>query len=71
MNEDINKVLDSAKEADYTGVIVLGLKEDSGVNINTSFNNLAVMHWVLNRSIFDLNVFEKEPKQVDQETKEE
>ena len=71
MNEDITKVLDSAKEADYTGVIVLGLNEDGVVNINTSFNNLAVMHWILNRSIFDLIVFEKEPKQVDQESKEE
>lgn len=71
MNENNNKVLDNAKESDYTGVIVLGLNEDGVVNINTSFNNLAVMHWILNKSIFDLNVFEKEPKQVDQESKEE
>jgi hypothetical protein len=51
--------------------MVLGLTENGSMSINSSLNNLAVMHWMLNKSIFDINVFEREPKEVDQESKEE
>ncbi len=71
MTKTISDILDEAKGADYTGIMVLGLTENGGMSINSSLNNLAVMHWMLNKSIFDINVFEREPKQVDQESKEE
>ena len=51
--------------------MVLGLNDKGGMTINSSMNNIALMHWMLNKSIFDINVFEREPKQVDQESKEE
>jgi hypothetical protein len=71
MTKTISDILDEAKSADYTGVMVLGLGENGSMSINTSMNNIALMHWMLNKSIFDINVFEREPKKVDQDSKEE
>ncbi|MFZ9078527.1 MAG: hypothetical protein ACO23H_08335 [Alphaproteobacteria bacterium] len=71
MTKTISDILDEAKSADYTGIMVLGLNDKGGMTINSSMNNIALMHWMLNKSIFDINVFEREPKQVDQESKEE
>jgi hypothetical protein len=71
MTKNISDILDEAKGADYTGIMVLGLTENGGMTINSSMNNIALMHWMLNKSIFDINVYERQPKEVDQESKEE
>lgn len=62
MNEAVEKAFKDAKNADLTAVMIIGMT-DSGININSSVNNTAVMHWMLNKSIFDINVFERQPKE--------
>ena len=62
MNEAVEKAFEDAKNADLTAVMIIGMTE-SGININSSVNNTAVMHWMLNKSIFDINVFERQPKE--------
>ena len=62
MNEAVEKAFEDAKNADLTAVMIIGMT-DSGININSSVNNTAVMHWMLNKSIFDINVFERQPKE--------
>lgn len=62
MNEAVEKAFEDAKNSDLTAVMIIGMT-DSGININSSVNNTAVMHWMLNKSIFDINVFERQPKE--------
>lgn len=63
MTEAVEKALEDAKNADLSAVMIIGLTEGGGININSSVNNTAVMHWMLNKSIFDINVFERQPKE--------
>lgn len=61
MSEAIDKILDEAKEAELEHVMLIGLTKNGGLNIQSSLNNVALMHWMLNKSIFDINVFERQP----------
>lgn len=61
MSEAIDKILDEAKEAELEHVMLIGLGKDSSLTIQSSLNNVALMHWMLNKSIFDINVFERQP----------
>jgi hypothetical protein len=61
MSEQIEKILDNVKAADLEAVMVIGLTKTGGLNIQSSLNNVALMHWMLNKSIFDINVYERQP----------
>lgn len=61
MSEQIEKILDDSKAADLEAVMVIGLTKTGGLNIQSSLNNVALMHWMLNKSIFDINVYERQP----------
>lgn len=61
MSEAIEKVFKDAQEADLEAVMIIGLTKNGGLNIQSSLNNVALMHWMLNKSIFDINVFERQP----------
>jgi hypothetical protein len=61
MTEAVEKTLADAKESDLESVMVIGLTKTGGLNIQSSLNNVALMHWMLNKSIFDINVYERQP----------
>lgn len=50
-------VLDQSKGL-YNFVVVLGVNKNGGLDVNTSNNNLQNMHWILERALFKLNVYE-------------
>ena len=69
MSEAIDKAFEEAQKYDLEGVMILGLTNTGAVTINSSMNNVALMHWMLNKSVFDLNVFERTPKEEAEEEK--
>lgn len=70
MSEETNKpmddVLDSMKGSLQAG-LVIGMDEDGNTVIKSSVTNVPFMHWMLNRSIFELALFEKQSKAEDEE----
>tara|TARA_R110000868_G_scaffold87740_3_gene245084 strand:- start:31 stop:264 length:234 start_codon:yes stop_codon:yes gene_type:complete len=60
MTETVSTILDKAKASDFEAIMVLGLTKSGGMTINSSLNNIALMHWMLNKSIFDINLFERQ-----------
>jgi hypothetical protein len=63
MTEAVEKAFEDAQKQSLEAVMILGLTEDGGVTINSSLKNVQAMHWMLNTSIFDINVFERQPKE--------
>jgi hypothetical protein len=61
MTEAVEKTFQDAQAADLEAVMIIGLTKNGGLNIQSSLNNVALMHWMLNKSIFDINVFERQP----------
>ena len=62
MTEAVQKCIDSAKEKDFEAIMIVGLDKNGTLMIESSVNNVALMHWMLNKSIFDINVFESNNK---------
>lgn len=54
----IEDVLESAKGKIANGLVV-GFDEDGSLFMTSSIGNVPYMHWVLNRGIFELGLFEK------------
>lgn len=55
---DIENILTESKDKDFDAVTVIGLTKGGGLDIKSSLNNVALMHWMLNKSIFQVNLFE-------------
>jgi len=73
MTEAVQKAFEDAQSTPLEAVMILGLSERVGLTINSSLNNIAAMHWMLNKSIFDINVFQNNAKpeeQAEEEKKE-
>lgn len=73
MTEAVQKAFEDAQSNPLEAVMILGLTEGGGLTINSSLNNIAAMHWMLNKSIFDINVFQNNAKpeeQAEEEKKE-
>ena len=73
MTEAVEKAFEDAQSTPLEAVMILGLSESGGLTINSSLNNIAAMHWMLNKSIFDINVFQnnaKSEEQAEEEKKE-
>ncbi len=73
MTEAVQKAFKDAQSTPLEAVMILGLSESGGLTINSSLNNIAAMHWMLNKSIFDINVFQNNAKpeeQAEEEKKE-
>jgi hypothetical protein len=73
MTEAVQKAFEDAQSTPLDAVMILGLTEGGGITINSSLNNIAAMHWMLNKSIFDINVFQNNAKpeeQAEEEKKE-
>ena len=69
MSEAIDKAFEDASKNNLSAVMIIGMTQDGGININSSLNNTAMMHWMLNKSIFDINVFERTPKEEEKKEK--
>lgn len=73
MTEAVEKAFKDAQSTPLEAVMILGLSESGGLTINSSLNNIAAMHWMLNKSIFDINVFQNnsKPEEPSEEEKKE
>ena len=71
MTEAIQKAFEDAQKQSLEAVMILGLNENGGITINSSVNNIAAMHWMLNQSVFDICVFQRNAKDAEQEETEE
>jgi hypothetical protein len=66
MTEAVEKAFEDAQSNPLEAVMILGLTENGGLTINSSLNNIAAMHWMLNKSIFDINVYQNNSKPEEQ-----
>lgn len=62
MSEAVEKVDALLEECKGTlqSAVITGFDEDGNVIIKSSVSNLPFMHWMLNRSVFELGLFEKQ-----------
>lgn len=54
-----NEILDSCKDQ-FEAFVVAGFDKDGNLHMKTHPDNAVVAHWILNRALFDLSVFEKQ-----------
>ena len=55
-----NEKLDAAKNK-FDHVIVIGMKNDtSAIDLSSTINQYPFLHWMLNKTVFELNVLEKQ-----------
>jgi hypothetical protein len=71
MSEEIQSALDGVSLDETEAVLVVSLKKTGEINISSSLNNVAAMHWMLNKAVFELNVFERNQAQTKDATAEE
>lgn len=71
MNEAVKNIVDELADKDLEAIMVVGLDSNGALNIQSSVNNVALMHWMLNKSIFDINVFENNQKREEKAEKAE
>ena len=57
-----DELLDSLK-GKFDSCIVTGFNKDGHLFMSSSVSNIPFMHWTLNRSIFELGLFEKQASQ--------
>jgi len=57
--KSFDEVLDSVKGSLENG-IVIGMDANNNVVIKSSVSSVPYMHWMLNRSVFELGLFEKQ-----------
>jgi hypothetical protein len=55
----VDKLLDECKGT-MSNCVVAGMDEKGNVIVRSSMSNLPFMHWMLNRSVFELGLFEKQ-----------
>jgi len=57
--EKVDTLLDECKGT-MESAIVCGFDKDGNTVIKSSMANVPFMHWMLNRSVFELGLFEKQ-----------
>jgi len=65
--EEVEKTLKEAKEQGLQSALVCGFTENGQIYINSSVNSLPYMHWLINRSLFEVSLFEKNAPKDDNE----
>jgi hypothetical protein len=58
-NVNADSLLDECKGT-MQSCIVAGMDKKGNVIVRSSMSNLPFMHWMLNRSVFELGLFEKQ-----------
>ena len=66
MSDKVTEAIEQITAEAPKAVIAIGIKDDGTTVIRTSETNVAVMHWMLNKAIFELNVFEANQKQAEE-----
>lgn len=66
MTEQIEKILTEVGESELEALLTVGIDKEGKVQLRSSANNVAVMHWLLNKGLFELNVFEMNQKQAEE-----
>ena len=66
MTEEVQMILKEVAEMKLDAIITVGIDSDGKVQLRSSANNVAVMHWLLNKGLFELNVFEMNQKQAEE-----
>lgn len=57
--ENVDNLLEECK-GKMSAALVAGFDEDGNAFISSSVKNVPYMHWILNRAIFELGLFEKQ-----------
>ena len=55
----VSEVLEEVKKQNYEMVVIVGLDDKGETNVTASNNALPMVHWLLNRAGFEMNLFEK------------
>jgi len=55
----VSDVLENLKAQDFEMVVVVGLDKKGNAAVTASNNALPMVHWLLNRGLFEMNLFEK------------
>ena len=55
----VSDVLEEVKKRKYDMVVIVGLDEKGEAEVTASNNALPMVHWLLNRAEFEMNLFEK------------
>lgn len=55
----VTEVLEDLKSQDFQMVVVVGLDKSGNAAVTASNNALPMVHWLLNRGLFEMNLFEK------------
>mgnify|MGYP003138087041 FL=1 len=59
----VSDVLEDLKAQDFEMVVVVGLDKKGNAAVTASNNALPMVHWLLNRGLFEMNLFEKNQRQ--------
>lgn len=57
--KSVSEILEDVKSQDYDMAVIVGLDKKGNVAVNATNNNLPMVHWMLNRAEFEMNLFEK------------
>jgi hypothetical protein len=61
-----NSVLEDSKDK-FEAVMVCGVTKDGQIVVSSSMTNVLGMHWMLNRSLFEVCLFEKQSQDSQEE----
>ena len=59
MTKEVNKtqqIFKDLKKKNYSALLVIGINPDGDVEVTPSVNNFAVIHWLLSRAEFNMNL---------------
>lgn len=65
--KSVSEILEEVKSQDYEMAVIVGLDKKGNVAVNATNNNLPMVHWMLNRAEFEMNLFEKNQRTVQAE----
>ena len=65
--KSVSEILEEVKSQDYEMAVIVGLDKKGNVAVNATNNNLPMVHWMLNRAEFEMNLFEKNQRTVQEE----
>jgi U3 small nucleolar ribonucleoprotein component len=68
--DTVNELLEDCK-GKLSAAVVAGFDENGNAFISSSVKNIPYMHWVLNRAIFELGLFEKQNLAMEEDQEEE
>ena len=65
--KSVSEILEEVKSQDYEMAVIVGLDKKGDVAVNATNNNLPMVHWMLNRAEFEMNLFEKNQRNAQEE----